>query len=126
MRQLVSAPRLFRTVVNKAAFRPIPQTQGNIPGIIDSPEAFLKAIGRSAESKITAETWADLWKLDGPRLKAAGVDVRDRRYLLWCMEKFRQGWDPKDFAHEPKPKKKIRGWGPVIQFGKRIRSRRDR
>lgn len=47
--------------------------------LLDSPETFLKAIGRSADTKITAETWEELWKLDGPRLKAAGVDVKDRR-----------------------------------------------
>ncbi|GJE88300.1 IGR protein motif-domain-containing protein [Phanerochaete sordida] len=122
LKRLATAPQFSRTVVNKAALRPAPQPRGNIP---DSPEAFLKAIGRSADSKITAETWEELWKLDGHRLKAAGVEVKDRRYLMWCMEKFRQGMDPKDFAHEPKPKKKIRGWGPAVQFGKRIRSRRD-
>jgi hypothetical protein len=31
------------------------------------------------------------------------------RYILWSMEKFRLGEDPSDFAHAPKPKKKIRG-----------------
>lgn len=60
-------------------------TNGTTSGMIDSPEAFLKAIGRSADSKITAETWTDLWKLDGPRLKAAGVDVKDRKCVNWVV-----------------------------------------
>ena len=46
------------------------------------------------------------------------------RYILWCMEKFRNGLPVEEFAHELKPKKKIRGWGPAVQNGKRIRSRR--
>lgn len=66
------------------------------------------------------------------------------RYILWCMGKFRQGLNPAQFAHPPKPKKKIRGYvappsfplcvcslchiiishGPAVQNGKRIRSKR--
>ena len=68
------------------------------------------------------------------------------RYILWAMERYRQRDDPSDYAHEAKPKKKIRGcvffrlsdrvgsdssWslnshGPAVQFGKRIRSRRHK
>ena len=32
------------------------------------------------------------------------------RYLLWSLEKFRAGDNPKDFAHEARGKKKIRGY----------------
>ncbi|PSR83875.1 hypothetical protein PHLCEN_2v5584 [Hermanssonia centrifuga] len=46
---------------------------------IDSPTAFLTAIGRSAETKVTPETWEELWKLDRQTLKKAGLPVRDRR-----------------------------------------------
>jgi hypothetical protein len=65
------------------------------------------------------------------------------RYILWAMERYRQQDNPADYAHEPRPKKKIRGYvslsqsdwprlinggpsrhGPAVQFGKRIRSRR--
>jgi len=72
---------------------------------------------------VKAESWYQLWKINGRDLKEQGVSVKDRRYILWAMEKFRQGEDPKSFAHEPKPKKKIRGRGPAVQNGKRIRSR---
>ncbi|KAI0953170.1 hypothetical protein AcW1_007464 [Taiwanofungus camphoratus] len=59
-------------------------------------------------------------------MKKAGLAVRDRRYILWSMEKYRRGEDPASFAHPPSPKKKIRGRGPAVQNGKRIRSRRHR
>ncbi|KZT12072.1 uncharacterized protein LAESUDRAFT_670378 [Laetiporus sulphureus 93-53] len=115
-------PRLCRTFVSKAALQPVPPMRGTI----SSPETFLKAIGRSAETKVTAEKWEDLWKVDGHQMKKAGIAVRDRRYILWCMEKFRQGQEPGEFAHPPKAKKKIRGHGPAVQNGKRIRSRRHK
>jgi hypothetical protein len=66
--------------------------------------------------------------LTGPKMKAASVNVKDRRcvlvtrangcrladmcphrYILWAMNKYRLGLAPKDFKHEPKPKKKVRG-----------------
>ncbi|KAF7298873.1 IGR domain-containing protein [Mycena indigotica] len=105
--------------------RPVP----NPTTTISTPESFLKAIGRSAETKMkNAEElgWEGFWQTSGASLKAAGVSVRDRRYILWCMEKFRSGEQVEVFAHEPPPKKKVRGWGPTVQNGKRIRSRRDR
>ncbi|KAL5501700.1 hypothetical protein ACEPAH_8960 [Sanghuangporus vaninii] len=89
-------------------------------------ESFLSSIGRDAVSKVKVASWDELWSLDGHALKEAGLTVRDRRYILWCMEKFRQGYEPKEFAHPPTPKKKIRGYGPAVQNGKRIRSRRLR
>ncbi|KAH8104581.1 IGR protein motif-domain-containing protein [Cristinia sonorae] len=115
-------PRHCRTLVNHAASRPIPPPRGTI----DSPVAFLKAIGRSAETKLPAvpESWEELWKLNGQVLKKAGVAVKDRRYIMWSMEKYRMGEDPAEFAHPPRPKRTIRGRGPSVQNGKRIRSRR--
>jgi len=130
-----------------------------VAGDISTPEDFLKAIGRSSETKISFDKWDDLWKTNGQALKKAGLATRDRRYvafaetiglmsdslcryILWAMEHYRQGNYPSDYAHETKPKKKIRGCGfyhlaqvnrlgrtlnshgPAVQFGKRIRSRR--
>ncbi|KZT73757.1 hypothetical protein DAEQUDRAFT_754207 [Daedalea quercina L-15889] len=115
-------PRFCRTLINTAPLRPVPPTRG----FIATPEDFLKAIGRSADTKVKAESWADLWALNRMRLKKEGVDTRDRRYILWCMGKYRLGQDPAHFAHPPKPKKKIRGHGPKVQLGKRIRSKRRR
>jgi hypothetical protein len=75
--------------------RPIPETRGEhlrlptalhvpLTGIaaadsISTPEAFLKAIGRSCDTKVSIESWDDFWKQDGTNLKSAGVGVRDRR-----------------------------------------------
>ena len=53
-----------------------------VTGDITTPEAFLKAIGRGSETKITFETWDGLWKANGLSLKKAGVAVRDRRCVL--------------------------------------------
>ncbi len=50
-----------------------------VAGDITTPEAFLKAIGRGSETKITFDTWDSLWKANGLSLKKAGVAVRDRR-----------------------------------------------
>ncbi|KAJ7189862.1 hypothetical protein GGX14DRAFT_607789, partial [Mycena pura] len=92
---------------------------------IRTPDDFLKAIGRSCNTKLSIESWDEFWRQDGAQLKSAGVGVSDRRYILSCMEKYRSGFAIDDFAHEPRPKKTVRGWGPSVQNGKRIRSRRD-
>ncbi|KAJ6525300.1 hypothetical protein DFH09DRAFT_1188832 [Mycena vulgaris] len=113
-------PRIARSLATRV--RPIPDPRDSIT----TPDAFLKAIGRSADAKLSIESWEEFWKQSGPNLKSAGVGVRDRRYILWCMEKYRTGLPVEEFAHDPKPKKTIRGWGPTVQDGKRIRSRRDR
>ncbi|KAJ6621864.1 hypothetical protein B0H10DRAFT_1789155 [Mycena sp. CBHHK59/15] len=131
------APHISRSLATRA--RPIPEPRGThlLPpasqaGLtptadsITTPADFLKAIGRSADTKVSIESWEEFWKQSGPDLKAAGVGIRDRRYILWCMEKYRNGIAVPDFAHEPKLKKTIRGWGPSVQNGKRIRSRRDK
>ncbi|KAK7056939.1 hypothetical protein VNI00_002657 [Paramarasmius palmivorus] len=110
-----------RSFVNKATVRPIPAPRDSI----NTPQDFLKAIGRSMDSKISQDSWEEFWRsATGNQLRAKGLSVRDRRYTLWCMEKFRQGVPIEEFAYEPRPKKTIRGWGPAVQNGKRIRSRR--
>ncbi|TFY66729.1 hypothetical protein EVG20_g4363 [Dentipellis fragilis] len=113
-------PAFTRSLQNKALNRPVPAPRGSI----GTPEDFLKAIGRSAETKVQYESWEDLWRASGLEMRKAGIPVKDRRYIMWSMEKYRQGQDPSDFAYEAKGKKKIRGWGPAVQNGKRIRSRR--
>ncbi|KAJ7505147.1 hypothetical protein B0H11DRAFT_1708771 [Mycena galericulata] len=130
-------PRISRSLSTRV--RPIPDPRGthllptasHVPLIpaaesIRTPEDFLKAIGRSAETKLSIESWDEFWNQSGVNLKSAGVGVRDRRYILWCMEKYRNGLPVEEFAHEMKPKKTIRGWGPSVQNGKKIRSRRDK
>ncbi|KAJ7095740.1 hypothetical protein B0H15DRAFT_774611 [Mycena belliarum] len=131
-------PRISRSLATTA--RPIPDPRGthlllttvsDVPltqaaGSIDTPGAFLKAIGRSADAKLSIENWGEFWQQTSPTLKSAGVGVRERRYILWCMEKYRSGIPVEEFVHDQRPKKTVRGWGPTVQHGKRIRSRRDR
>ncbi|KAJ3516863.1 hypothetical protein NMY22_g14102 [Coprinellus aureogranulatus] len=114
---------LTRSLATAAVQRPVPTPRGG-PGAIKSTEDFLKAIGRDSETKVSPNSWTEFWGYDGQALRKAGLAVRDRRYILWCMEKFRQGLNPEEFAHEPRAKKTIRGWGPKVQNGKRIRSKR--
>jgi hypothetical protein len=54
-------------------------TDPELAGSICSAEDFLKSIGRSAETKLKVEKWAELWKLDSSDLKRQGLDVKDRR-----------------------------------------------
>ena len=77
-------------------------------------ESFLNAIGRDAVSKVKVTDWNEFWSLNGRALKGAALEVQDRRYILWCMEKFRQGYNPTEFAHPPPPKKKIRGYVHIL------------
>ncbi|KAK1226272.1 hypothetical protein PQX77_010745 [Marasmius sp. AFHP31] len=113
-------PQFSRSFFNRAAVKPIPAPRD----LINTPQDFLKAIGRDMDTKIKTESWEELWKSSGLQFREAGLSVRDRRYALWCMEKFRQGVPVEEFAHDPRSKKTIRGWGPTVQNGKRIRSRR--
>jgi len=109
------APKREPTKLQSGIARPIENIQ--------TAEDFLKAIGRESEKKLKVE-WDEMWKMDGRAMREAGVGTRDRRYILWCMQKYRLGFPIREFAHEPPPKKTIRGWGPKVQNGKRIRSRR--
>lgn len=82
-----------RTFQNRALLKPIPPPIGTyalsptwtlrssffVAGDISTPESFLKAIGRGCETKISFDTWDDLWKTNGLALKKAGLAVRDRR-----------------------------------------------
>lgn len=134
-----STPRLTRSIVNKTALRPVPSPRvfpqppdrpNASPLKISTPQDFLKAIGRSSEEKLEPESWEAFWKTSGQDMRKAGLAVKDRRhvlfalsrvsfrqvmddsfcrYILWCMEKYRLGLDPRKFAHEPKPKKTVRG-----------------
>jgi hypothetical protein len=59
--------------------------------------------------------WEEVFRLNNQKLDKLGLGFKDRRYLLWCLEKYRQGEDPRSFAKEETPKKTIRGWGPPVR-----------
>ncbi|KAJ3928387.1 MAG: IGR protein motif-domain-containing protein [Lentinula lateritia] len=137
-------PSLTRSFVNRALTKPVPPATGVLYTLgilhiqlilnrsctetITTPNDFLKSIGRSMDTKLTSapESWDDFWRTSGLDMRKVGLSVRDRRYALWCMSKFRRGLAVEEFAHEPKPKKTVRGWGPSVQNGKRIRSKRPK
>ena len=89
-----ATPSITRSINSRAAFTPVPPTRD--PSVLSSPQLrpkyhlesiqspadFLKAIGRSCETKVSVESWEDFWKKDGLLLKNDGVSVRDRRYAF--------------------------------------------
>ena len=48
---------------------------------LDTPQAFLQSIARGMDTKVSPESWDELFKLESAKLKADGVDVSDRRYV---------------------------------------------
>ena len=90
-------PSLTRSINSRAALTPVPPIRDT--GVLSSPQLrpnyyhesikspadFLKAIGRSCETKISVESWEDFWKKDGLLLKRDGVSVQDRRYCKLLM-----------------------------------------
>jgi hypothetical protein len=118
---------------------------------IKSPADFMKAIAKPRRGEMTSITtllgedasWNTLNELNRNKLKKAGVTVQERRwdltpadlqmrklklflprYFLWAKEKFKQGEHPATFAIDIKPRKVVRGWGPRVQKGIRVRGRR--
>ncbi|GAA6037727.1 hypothetical protein JCM8097_002311 [Rhodosporidiobolus ruineniae] len=86
------------------------------------PTALLSASRRGLESYADKlGDWAELFKKSGTELRDAGMSVKESRYTLWLLEQFRQGHDVAKVAVPKTPAKKIRGWGPRVQNGKRIR-----
>ena len=55
-------------------------------------ETFLKTIGRGVEEAASKfKTWDELVTSDGDAMKAKGVKVRQRRWILNWVEKYRTG-----------------------------------
>ncbi|KAF9507981.1 hypothetical protein BS47DRAFT_1332989 [Hydnum rufescens UP504] len=123
---LLSTSRAFLGIVHPAgrSIRCFKGPLSNVPmprNNMATAQDFLIAIGRGLDKRIPVEKWVDLFRMKRDHFKKLGVGVRDRRYVMWAMEKYRFGAEPRDFAHEIAPKKKYRGRGPRIQNGKRIR-----
>lgn len=84
---------IARSFQNNAALRPVPPPQGirsarrinlradgsDLLGDVTTPRAFLSAIGRSVEAKVSIDSWDAFWHTSGHDLKKAGVSVKDRR-----------------------------------------------
>ena len=90
----LSSP-FFRKFQTHALSKPVPPPRGRyvsssrkrtrkthvVAGDISTPESFLRAIGRSSETKLSVDGWEALWKTNSLALKKAGLAVRDRRYV---------------------------------------------
>ena len=98
------------------------------------PWRFPKSYWPCFRTKLSVETWNQLWRMtdSGPGMHKSGVTIRDRqfvislynsffqgisepplafsRYMLWCMEKFRAGIPIQEFVHKPLSKETIRGY----------------
>jgi len=59
-------------------------------------EKFLKSIGRGCEEYVSKFTdWNDFVLSSGIKLKEKEIPIRQRRYMLDWIEKYRQGMEPK-------------------------------
>jgi len=92
-------------------------------------KTLLVTFGRGCDTKfpdVESMSWEELFRMNKQKLAKIGMEPKERRYvhffcglhqrlmhsvryILWCLEKFRQGEDPKEYAREPPPKKKHRG-----------------
>ncbi|KOS13908.1 hypothetical protein Malapachy_3844 [Malassezia pachydermatis] len=116
---------VFARFLSSAQNRTVPPPRGSI----DTPKAFLKAISRTRRDLVSnstcvsavGEDWNEMFSLTTEKLKGAGVPVKERKYILWSLEKYRQGLHPSEFAYDIKKPKKVRGWGPRVQKGYRVR-----
>lgn len=73
---------------------------------ITDPATFFAKIGRGTGSLAAKfESMASLLKSSTRQLKDLGIDVRQRRYILSQLEKYRNGED----LHETKRGTKLRG-----------------
>ncbi|CED83143.1 IGR protein motif [Phaffia rhodozyma] len=105
-------------VIGSKVKRQIPEPKGPIT----DPAAFFRAAGRNLKNKVKGEvTWDELFTRKAEGWTQAGLVTKDVKYVQWITEKYRQGFDPRFIAREPKKPKKIRGHGLAIQNGIRMK-----
>ncbi|GAA5979278.1 hypothetical protein JCM11641_001980 [Rhodosporidiobolus odoratus] len=88
------------------------------------PASILRVSQRGLEQyadKLEEAGWQGLFTQTSTELRDMGMTIKESRYLLWLLERYRQGHDPANVAVAPTPKKTIRGWGPKVQNGVRVR-----
>jgi hypothetical protein len=69
--------------------RPVPPPRNGM-----TVEKFLKTIGRGCEEYIDKLDWEKLFTSTGFKLKQLGIPIRQRKWILLWVEKYRQGIDP--------------------------------
>lgn len=94
--QNAQSRKVATTVINVSRRADIPSPRGLIvkrlfllailtslaPGKISTPQDFLKAIGRSSETKISIDSWDAFWRTSGWDMKNAGLSIQDRRSVV--------------------------------------------
>lgn len=107
------------------AMCPMYDTEG-----ITSPKDFIAAISRAprrdliSDSSVTdslPEDWNEFFSLQSKDLDEKGLSASDRKYILWAMERYRQGYNIRRIAYQDKSKKVVRAHGPRVQKGYRVR-----
>ncbi|KAJ2663343.1 hypothetical protein IWW48_001445 [Coemansia sp. RSA 1200] len=73
----------------------IPSPRG-MPESFNSPEVFLKTIGRGCEKYVEKfKSWDHLFRADGDDMKKdLGIGPKHRKWILMWVNKFRHGIDP--------------------------------
>ncbi|KAE8226331.1 hypothetical protein CF319_g1054 [Tilletia indica] len=126
-RPSISDPKSFLQAISRGPRRQLQENAGALTALSDTWEGMWGKVlnGQPAAAPSASPSASPrAGKQINKDLKASGVTVKDRRYILWALEKFRQGQDPAQFSLGVKPKKKIRGWGPRVQNGIRVRGRK--
>ncbi|KAG0659135.1 hypothetical protein C6P46_005306 [Rhodotorula mucilaginosa] len=78
-------------------------------GPYSDPASLLSVSKRGLESYAEKlGNWSELFTKTSGDLRDAGMDVKQTRYTLWLLEKYRQGHDPATVAVAPTPKKTVR------------------
>jgi len=58
-------------------------------------EIFLRTLARGCEDQIDKfKTWNSLFRTSGYKMRKLGIPIRQRRWILHWVEKYRQGLDP--------------------------------
>ncbi|CAH7671757.1 hypothetical protein BY996DRAFT_7425789 [Phakopsora pachyrhizi] len=116
----------FRELSEHQSYPKIPKPHHGV----ETVEGFLDSLRRPKileALKDKVKSWEELFELDSRSFKrskelSGAINlVRDRRYFFRALELFRQGLDPKVFSVGDRKPKKIRGWGPRVQNGIRLR-----
>lgn len=65
---------------------------------INSPLSFLVAIGRnSVEVADKFKSWGHLFQSNGKKMKKLGLTPKQRKYILWNVNRFNLGFELREF-----------------------------
>ena len=78
----------------------IPKPTETVPDVL----TFLTKIGRKSEehADVFENKWETFWSMDSKKMKDAGIDAKDRKYILSWRERFRKGLELQEFKESKK------------------------